>query len=428
VLAGADSPLRGVGAPLASPSLGQLYQLRPGGVGLPGRWVGPLYPALALVAVLFAPAARRRQACWLLGVLLLAGLLAAWQGSALPGRFTAWPGGVLVPGAVAWAAAVGLGFGGLGTALRRRGHLGSAAGRGRAGVQQLAAWAVALLVVAGGVLVLAQLGRGAWAPLRPVTEPALPARVPANGTRVLWLAGRADGGVDYAVTGPGGRTFLDPGRRLAPAAAAALRPVVIDLLEARTHRAGTQLETFGIGYVAIRPGPGADRLSDLVGRQQDLQLQPSRQAAVFEADDQVPGGWWVQGGAPASQSALIAGKGPIPLPAGSRGVTGPATVVVPVPADAGWRASVGGVQLPAARPALGWAQAFTVPAGVGGRVLVEHTGQQRRDVLLLVEGLLLVTALATMARPTRVAPPPPPSSLADTTGDLRLTLAQGRAR
>src|SRR5919201_740253 len=101
VLVGADSPLRGVGAPLASPSLAQLYQLRPGGAGLPGRWVGPLYPALALVAVLFAPAARRRQACWLLGVLLLAGLLAAWQGSALPGRFTAWPGEALVPGAVA---------------------------------------------------------------------------------------------------------------------------------------------------------------------------------------------------------------------------------------------------------------------------------------------------------------------------------------
>jgi hypothetical protein len=44
----------------------------------------------------------------------------------------------------------------------------------------------------------------------------------------------------------------------------------------------------------------------------------------------------------------------------------------------------------------------------------------------VIEGLLVLAALATMARPTRVAPPVAPSALEDTGTDLRLAgLARG---
>jgi hypothetical protein len=80
---------------------------------------------------------------------------------------------------------------------------------------------------------------------------------------------------------------------------------------------------------------------------------------------------------------------------------------------------------------FGWAQGFKLPAGAeGGALQVERNGQQRRMVFLLIEGLLVLIALATMARPTKVAPPVAPLALDDTTTtDLRLaTLARGGAR
>ena len=68
-------------------------------------------------------------------------------------------------------------------------------------------------------------------------------------------------------------------------------------------------------------------------------------------------------------------------------------------------------------------------AGTTGNLEVERTGQDRRLTWLLIEALLVLTAVATMARPTRVAPPVAPTSatIDDTTsGDLRLAgLARG---
>ena len=80
---------------------------------------------------------------------------------------------------------------------------------------------------------------------------------------------------------------------------------------------------------------------------------------------------------------------------------------------------------------LGWQQGFVVPAGVSGPVRVEPVGQHRRDTLLLLEGILVLAAVATMLRPTRAAPPPAPITLDDTTtGDIRISelMRQGAAR
>ena len=411
LLSGA-SPLRGVDPALASPSMLDLLQLRPGGPGLPSWLVGPVYPALALAAVLFAPAERRMQAFWLALGLAVAAALAAWQASDLPPTFTDWPGGVLVLGAVAWAGAAGLALAGFGS-MRLKLELS---------LRRVAATLLAVLAVAGGVLVLAHVARGVWSPLRPVREQALPATVTGTQARVLWLAGRPDHGVDFALTGAGGRTLLDSGKPSPPEATAALRALVTDIVQARTHRVGAMLRMFNVGYVAVRPGPDADRLAGLVGRQQDLTLRPSPQTAMYQGPTVSPSGWVIRGEAPARLQEVVTGPGLVPLrgPGAPPSVSGPATVLLPVPASGTWRATVSGAALQPTT-VLGWEQGFIVPAGVAGPVRIQRLGQERRDMLLLIEGLLALAAVATMLRPTRAAPPAAPIALDDaTTGDIRL--------
>src|SRR6266540_2769583 len=252
--------LRTTGTALASPGFGDLLQLRPGGPGLPGgaagTLIGPLYPALALAALFFIPAGYRRQTFFLLAGMLAACVAATLQAHGLPPRIaTEWPAGLLIPGAVCWAAATGLALAGLGAAL---GHGG--------GLRRATAALLALLALASSVLIAGVLVRGSWSPIRSVGSPSLPATVRQSQGRVLWLAGRTDHGVDFAVTGSSGRTVLDSGRLGDDRARRALQSVVTDIVEARTHEAGSMLQLFGVGYVAIRPGPEAERLVDLVAR------------------------------------------------------------------------------------------------------------------------------------------------------------------
>jgi GT2 family glycosyltransferase len=412
--------LRDLGRPLVAPVLLDLLQLRPGGGGVPGPLVGPLYPALAVAAMLFVPTGRRRQVFWLLAGFAAAAAIAALQAKRIPPVVTDWPATMLVPGAVAWAAAAGLALASLGEGLLRFNFRFSVR-RGLAGV-------VALLGVATGLLVVAQLAGGDWSPMEPVNSPALPATVTRGQARVLWLAGRPDHGVDFAVTGPRGRTLLDGGRPPADAAGA-LGSVVTDIVEARTHRAGSMLRLFGIGYVVVRPGPEADRLADLVARQQDLDAKPTEQAALFEGPQVAATGWVVGGDAPPAQvQDMLTAPPPRPVPDASGRqlqTTAAGTLVLTVPAADPYRASVGSTRLEPT-VAFGWAQGFRLPASVAGEVEVWQGGHERRVTLLAIEGLLLLAALATMARPTRVAPPVAPSALEDTATDLRLAgLARG---
>jgi GT2 family glycosyltransferase len=412
-----------LGRPLATPDLADLLQLRPGGGGMPAAVVGPIYPALALAALFFVPAGRRKQAFWLLVGFVAAALLAVWQAKGLGPRVTDWPAGLLVPGAVALAAAIGLGLAGMGQAIRKLDV--------RFSLRRVTAAALVLFGAVTGLVVTGHLVRGAWSPLEAIDSPALPATVTRSQARVLWLAGRPDHGVDFAVTGPGGRTLLDPGR---PPAVAAddLGSVVTDIVQARTHRAGSMLRMFGIGYVVVRPGAEADRLVDLVARQQDLDARPTEQAGLFQGPAVPQTAWVLPGEDPPAevQALLTSPEEPIPVPdpdTGQVAASGPGTVVLPVPGAEVWTASVGGVPLEPTT-ALGWAQGFELPAGTSGSLEVRRTGQDRRLTLLLVQAVLVLAAVATMARPTRVAPPVAPSAGVDdtTAGDLRLAgLARG---
>jgi hypothetical protein len=358
---------------------------------------------------------------WLLLGFLGAAVVAVLQAKRIPPVVTDWPATMLIPGAVAWAAAAGLALATMGQGLLRLNL--------RFSVRRLLAGAVALLGAATALLVVGQLARGDWTPLEAVHSPALPATVTRGQARVLWLAGRPDHGVDFAVTGPAGRTLLDNGRPPADAARA-LGSVVTDIVEARTHRAGSMLKLFGIGYVVVRPGLEADRLADLVARQQDLDAKPTEQAALFQGPpDATATGWVVAGDVPPSEvQAMLTAQPPLPVPgpAGARVDTAaPGALVLTVPAADPYRATVGSAPLEPT-VAYGWAQAFRLPASATGDVEVWQAGQRRRVTLLLVEGLLVLTALATMARPTRVAPPVAPSDVEDTSTDLRLAgLARG---
>ncbi|HEV3495777.1 MAG TPA: hypothetical protein VHA34_05445, partial [Actinomycetes bacterium] len=412
-----------LGRPLVTPGLTDLLQLRPGGGGMPGSLVGPVYVALALASLFFAAAGRRRQAFWLLLGFLVAALAAAWQAKGLAPRVTDWPAGLLVPGAVAWAGACGLGLAGIGEALSRLNV--------RFSVRRVAAAALVALSAVSGLFVTGHLVRGAWSPMEAIDSPALPATVTRSQARVLWLAGRPDRGVDFAVTGSQGRTLLDPGR-LPATVADDLGSVVTDIAEARTHRAGSMLRMFGIGYVVVRPGPEAARLVDLVARQQDLDAKPTEQAGLFQGPAVPQTAWVIPGETPPAevQGLLTSSDQPVPVPDPDTGqveASGPGTVVLLVPEAEAWRATVGGARLEPTT-ALGWAQAFKLPAGASGSLAVERTGHDRRLTLLLIEALLVLAAVATMARPTRVAPPVAPSTAVDdtTSGDLRLAgLARG---
>jgi GT2 family glycosyltransferase len=412
-----------LGRPLAAPGLADLLQLRPGGGGMPGPLVGPVYPALALAALFFVPAGRRKQAFWLLLGFVAAALLAAMQAKELGPQITEWPAALLVPGAVALAAATGLGLAGMGQAITNLNL--------RFSLRRTTAAALVLFGAVTGLLVTGHLVRGDWSPMAAVDSPALPATVTRSQARVLWLAGRPDHGVDFAVTGPGGRSLLDPGR---PPAVAAddLGSVVTDIVQARTHRAGSMLRMFGIGYVAVRPGAEADRLVDLVARQQDLDARPTEQAGLFQGPAVPQTAWVIPGETPPAevQELLTSPTDPVPVPDPDTGqvtASGPGTVVLLVPSAEAWRATVGGARLEPTT-ALGWAQGFRLPAGATGSLDVQRTGQDRRLTLLLVQAMLILATVATMARPTRVAPPVAPTAgMDDTTGtDLRLAgLARG---
>jgi hypothetical protein len=355
---------------------------------------------------------------------VVAAALAAWQAKGLPPVITDWAGGILIAGAVSWAGAAVLALAEIG-AVRFKLDLDP---------RRLAATALTLVAVASSVVVFAHLASGSWGELQPVRGRALPATVTGGQARVLWLAGRPDHGLDYAVTGPGGRTLLDSGRPAPVPAAEALGSVVTDIAQARTHRAGAMLRMFNIGYVVVRPGPDADRLTALVARQQDLVWRPSSQAGLYEGPDVSPGGWLLPGDPPQQVQDLVVAEPPVALRGtglgnGTGQVKGPGTVLVPVPAGRTWTAWVGDTQLEPTT-ALGWEQAFVLPQGVSGVLQIRETGQNRRNTLLLVEGLLVLAAFATLFRPTRTAPPSAPITLDDTVTDLPVVelTRQGVAR
>lgn len=460
--------LRDLGPLMTAPALLDLLQLHPGGPGLPTWLIGPLYPMLALAALLLVPTRRRRQVVWLLTGFLGAAVVAAGQAKGLSPLVTDWPATMLIPGAVAWAAAAGLALIGLRQLLVEPGRWVT--------MRRAAAAGLVLLGVGTALLVVGHLTRGAWSPLQRAQQQTAFAAVSDPDARVLWVAGRPDHSVDLSITGPAGRTFLDPGRVLPPAADQALRSLIDDIVNGRVRNASAMLHTFGIGWVAVEPGPDAQRLRDAMVRQgmgsREVSVGPATQRYLVPVYSlMVPG---YQQPIPPQEGVDMAVRGipePVRRPRMSLAAPGYGQPIPPaevIDLSAGRTVSSEtlyifestgtpptamrlSAQVPPARAqaiihldplaslgagtmvqgpativtpfpassgwqadldgqpltpvtALGWARAFQVPAGVKGTLSLNPPAPLERNRYLLAEAVLLLGVISALFRPTGAAP------------------------
>ncbi len=399
-------------APAALP-LGDVLRFRTGPAG-----AGPAGVVLLAAAVAVLLVGRGERFSW--GVrswaLVVGGCAAAW----LPGRFSdsapvPAPEGVLAVAALGAALAVGLGVGVFEDELQRA-HFGWRQAAASAAVAVLALPALGFVADAGG---------GRW---------RLPGRdwgstlswmhddAEAGGFRVLWVGDRrvvpgvpevAPSGAAFALTGPGTGNAVD----LWPGPVGSGDRALADLLDVAasgsTSRLGRLLAPMAVRYVAVptRQGPGGGErrpvpagLEAALRNQLDLSILASEPGLLLlENEAWMPETSVVTGAAgrelatspvrpdtalgidPASARAFREGAGRVPA----------GTVVVSRTFDRSWTARSDGGRLRHLR-VLGWANGFVLPRA--GTVRVGFGGQSRRDLLLVVQALIVAAALVLWLR------------------------------
>jgi MYXO-CTERM domain-containing protein len=391
------------GPGLADPGLPpwQLILLHPGGPGTGPVWVLAPLPVVALAALL---ARRRRRP-----------VLAAWAG-ALAGLATA---AVLLRVPVHVPAVQGplAGWPGPGVVLAALGMLAAAAFGAERAAQVLSAeefsWRQAAAVVLAGAAGLGLLTGGVWWVLGGAADPlarrgaaTLPAYVvqEASGperprTLVLSPVPARDGdAVGYALVRGGGLGLGDAETSPPASAAAPLDLVVGDLLSGRGGDEVEDLTRFGVRYVYL-PEPVdaalAERLDGLAG--------------LVRGSAPDGGALWRLEGVSArvtlratDGSSQVVPSGPVDVGAQVPADVSPRLLVLAETADAGWRAVLAGGAL---QPQLvdGWAQGFRIPAGVGGRLAVEHRDPARAVWLVgqAVAWIAVIVLAAPSLRRTR---------------------------
>jgi hypothetical protein len=235
--------------------------------------------------------------------------------------------------------------------------------------------------------------------------------------------------VPYLVTGPDGLSLLDVAPPGGGPGVAWLSKTLDALVGRRTHLAGHLLATAGIRFVVVDHGDASTMQAVVL--QQDLALtQQLAQADIYTNLESLP----IAALAPpplepaaASGStdpeAILRTQWP-PLPVGTGldrtspgsfsgrvpAATSPRTVVLGEVYSPGWQASVGVQDLRHA-PIFGWANGFTVPAGVAGTLRIGYAGEWIRIVWVIVGGVLVVLGLvmafsARMPKAQSQAPPP----------------------
>jgi GT2 family glycosyltransferase len=317
------------------------------------------------------------------------------------GELAVWPGPALqVAGALLLVAALVAGDG-LRTRLARRSF----------GLRQLGAGAVALVVAATPVALAV-----AWVQDTPASlltrdsRPALPAFAAADlagqpGLRALSLRPAADGSVAYALTT--GRGDRLGGSETLPDEEQGdlLDAVVADLLAPRGSDAAQALATRAVRYVALPAGEDAATvaLTSALDAQPALVRRTRAEVLLWEVAAPV-GRLTVLGpetaraalsGATAPSTALQRSQPVVPVP-GDVVPPGPQgrLLVLSEASDSGWRASIGGRDLPR-QTAWGWATAFALPPA-GGEVVIARDQSDRRRVLLLQAVGLAVLAVLTV--------------------------------
>lgn len=257
---------------------------------------------------------------------------------------------------------------------------------------------------AGRVLVLTptsegmtlRLWRGKGAQLTDVTPDVLFAQ----------LADRTTGWSDAPLrAGPGAQGGADAAIDLSDAADADLADVVARAVTGQDERVATDLAAHGIAVVLLTDRVGEKAASARAGLDATPGLEPLAQTAVGTS-------WRVGPSQPGdvARLTLVSADGAVTaVPSGAgrvstsiEAVDAPRTLVLAERADPGWRAALDGAPLSAAAPSDGaWRQAFTVPAGAGGELVVEHrsaptTAMTR--VIWIVWALTILWALPLRGR------------------------------
>ena len=376
-----------------------LLLLSPGGPGLPAVLITAGIVLAAVGGTIREDNRRVAQAAW--GVALV-GLLAAGVVSRLRVEGSQlWPGVALQLSAVMILAAALV----AGNGVRNR------LSRGSFGWRQLLAGLVAAAAAAAPVLAAgAWVLRGADDPLRRDVRPLLPAFAVAElaaspGLRMLVLAPMG-GRLSYDLTGSSGTLLDSAGIVPEQGQQRALDAVVADLASPRGSDAAEALSTRAVRYVVLRDAPGANAVASALDAQAGLVrrtsgavvlwqvLAPSARLSILPpAVAEL-----ALGGARAPTAALLRTSRPTALPSGREGANATVSaggagrlLVLAEARDPGWRASIGGKQLPR-RTAWGWAQGFELPAA-GGQVELSHSQTGRQLALFAQVSFLLVAAV-----------------------------------
>jgi len=332
----------------------------------------------ALLALLSGRASRAVRVAWLVAAL---GLFAAFAAQRVT---VAWPDGSGAGAVNGWA--------GPGLSLALVGALAASAAAAHGtwhsgGFIHVRRVGAVVVVSTAAVAVLASATAWVW-PGRPasgdvdaVNVDVLPLvaaleQQPPNSARVLVLEDTADG-IAYSVESQDGSQFVAGGAAFGRDGAPLARPGSTELpspaqlAEAVATLVGAgigadeQLATWGIGVIVATP----DSPVALAGLAQVDSLELIGASAlgtvyrVSRGEEQVTRAW----------VETVTGSVPVPMTASAGGVhldPGIAgTLVVTVPTDSGWAATLGGQPLKSAPDAAG-RQAFTVPAD-GGELAIE---------------------------------------------------------
>ena len=220
------------------------------------------------------------------------------------------------------------------------------------------------------------------------------------------LADRTTGWSDARLRGgSAARDGTDAAIDLGDAADADLADVVARAVTGQDERVATDLAAHGIAVVLLTDRAGEKAASARAGLDATPGLEPLAQTVVGTS-------WRVGPSQPGdvARLTLVSADGAVTaVPSGAGRVSttietadAPRTLVLAERADPGWRATLDGAPLSAAAPPDGaWRQAFAVPAGAGGELVIEHrsapaTAMTR--VIWIVWALTILWALPLRGR------------------------------
>lgn len=220
------------------------------------------------------------------------------------------------------------------------------------------------------------------------------------------LADRTTGWSDVRLRGgPGAQDGADAAIDLGDAADADLADVVARAVTGQDEQVAADLAAHGVAVVLLTDRVGERAASARAGLDATPGLEPLAQTAVGTS-------WRVgpsQSGDVARLTLVSADGAVTAVPSGAGRVSttieasdAPRTLVLAERADPGWRAVLDGAPLSAAAPSDGaWRQAFTVPAGAGGELVVEHrsaSATAMTRVIWVVWALTILWALPLRGR------------------------------